>query len=505
MKQLQQLITENEEWLMHRILHYAKEQDFVKYTSTLAEAWRISIENLSQTIQKALTLDLASLELHPDEDYTEDPFAIFGILEAQKHRSRGLTLGMFLSLFKYYRQCYLDLIQTADFEPETQRRYNYIVSRCFDRIELGLCTEWAEATKQGRLNELQATNRFLANEKNKYLTIFESLHDPVILLDNNSNVTNMNHAAAKLLIGSALPGDIYYDPEQNKPSLPWLTKELTTFFQSDVNTLNVEKSFNTAQGVRVFNVKLERMLDISEKFSGLVVLLYDLTESKRAAIMAERERLARELHDSVTQSLYSLSLFAEWGSGLLAAGEVEPARERMARIGEISQQALREMRLLLYELRPSALDDDGLAGAIESRLTAVEQRVGISTQLQVAVTGDLPHHIEECLYRITQEALNNALKHAAATAVLVQLHADDHHISLSITDDGLGFDPTTVNLEGRLGLSSMRERARRLNGIFQIESKAGLGTTISVEIPRGEYAAVSTHHTAQRQPVEATP
>ena len=149
MKQLQQLITDNEEWLMQRILHYAKEYDFVKYTSTLAEAWRISIENLSQTIQKALTLDLKSLELHPDEDYTEDPFATFGILEAQKHRSRGLTLGMFLSLFKYYRQCYLDLIETAAFDSETKWRYGYIVGRCFDRIELGLCTNGQRQPNRG--------------------------------------------------------------------------------------------------------------------------------------------------------------------------------------------------------------------------------------------------------------------------------------------------------------------------------------------------------------------
>ncbi len=491
MKQLQQLITNNEEWLMCRILHYAKEQDFVKYTSTLAEAWRISIENLSQTIQEALLLDINKLELHPDEDYSEDPFAIFGILEAQKHRSRGLTLGMFLSLFKYYRQCYLDLIQTAEFDAETQWRNVYIVGRCFDRIELGLCTEWAEATKQERLNELQATNRFLANEKNKYLTIFESLHDPVILLDNNGEVTNMNHAAAKLLIGAAVPGDIYYDPEQNKPTLPWLTEELTTFFQTDVSTLNVEKTFNTVQGVRFFNVKLERMLDISEKFSGLVVLLYDLTESKRAAITAERERLARELHDSVTQSLYSLSLFAEWGNGLLAAGEVEPARERMARIGDISQQALREMRLLLYELRPAALDDDGLEGAIESRLTAVEQRVGISATLQVDISTDLPPHIEECLYRITNEALNNALKHAEATVVFIQLHTDESNISLSITDDGKGFDPTSVELEGRLGIHNMRQRIRQLGGLFEIESQPGAGTTVRVTIPLGGNTAVS--------------
>ena len=505
MKQLQQLITDNEEWLMRRILHYAKEQDFVKYTSTLAEAWRISIENLSRTIQTALTLDLKTLELHPDEDYTKDPFAVFGILEAQKHRARGLTLGMFLSLFKYYRQCYLDLIETAAFDPETKWRYSYIVGRCFDRIELGLCTEWTEASKQERLNELQATNRFLANEKNKYLTIFESLQDPVILLDKNNEVTNMNHAAAKLLIGSALPGDIYYDPEQNRPTLPWLVQELEIFAQSSVSTLNVEKRFHTMQGVRFFNVKLERMLDISEKFTGVVVLLYDLTESKRAAVIEERERLARELHDSVTQSLYSLTLFAEWGNGLLAAGEVESAGERMARIGEISQQSLREMRLLLYELRPSALDNDGLEGAIESRLTAVEQRVGISTQLQVEVNGDLPPHFEECLYRITQEALNNALKHAEATAVLVQLRADDRLVSLSVTDDGRGFDPTTVNLDGRLGLSNMRERARRLDGTFRIESKAGRGTTISVEIPRRGGTAVSPGNAPHHVPVEATP
>jgi len=491
MKQLQQLIAENEDWLMQRILSYAKEQEYVKYTSTLAEAWRISIENLSRTLGKAAGLDPGSLELHPEEDYTQDPFAAFGILEAQKHRSRGLTLGMFLSLFKYYRQSYIDLIQKADFDPETGRRYEHIVARCFDRIELGLCTEWAEATNKERFNELQASNRFLANEKNKYLTIFESLHDPVILLDNNNEVTNMNYAAAKLLIGSALPGDIYYDPEQNMPALPWLVSELAAFSQSGLATLNFEKALNTTQGLRVFSVKLERMLDISEKFSGVVVLLYDLTESKRAAIVEERERLARELHDSVTQSLYSLSLFAEWGKGLLAVGDVESAQERMARIGDISQQALREMRLLLYELRPSTLDEDGLIGAIKNRLTAVETRVGISTQLRANVTIDLLPHIEECLYRIAQEALNNSLKHAEATAVLVQLQAHENTISLTVTDDGKGVDPETVHLEGRLGLSNMRARAERLGGVFTIESKIDNGTTISLQLPPQGRTAVS--------------
>jgi signal transduction histidine kinase len=189
---------------------------------------------------------------------------------------------------------------------------------------------------------------------------------------------------------------------------------------------------------------------------------------------------------------------------LLAEGEVERARERMARIGDISQQALREMRLLLYELRPSALDDDGLEGAIESRLTAVEQRVGISTQLQVNVSGDLLPHIEECLYRITQEALNNALKHAEATAVVVQLHVDESTIFLSVTDDGKGFDPATVNFEGRLGISNMRERTSRLGGLFEIESKTGLGTTVSITMPRTGKTAVSYQQAIPRILTEAT-
>lgn len=482
MKQLRQLIMDNEDWLMHRILEYAKARDYVKYTSTLAEAWRISIDNLSQTILTAAETYPTGLELSPDENYAVDPIASFGIEEAQKHRSRGLTLGMFLSLFKYYRQCYIDLILRADFDPAMREEYRHFVERCFDRIELGLCTEWSVSTTNERLRELQTSNRLLANEKNKYLTIFESLHDPVILLDSQNRVTNMNHAAAKLLIGAAVPGDIYYDPQYATPSLPWLADELAAFSAGKTATLNVEKTLNTAKGLRYFDVKLERMLDISEKFSGVVVLLNDLTESKRAAIMEERERLARELHDSVTQSLYSLSLFAEWGGGLLEAGEIEPAQERMARIGEIAQQALREMRLLLYELRPSALEQDGLVGALKSRLAAVEQRVGVDAHLQAEVSVNLPTHVEECLYRIAQEALNNALKHAEAKTVRVRVQADDHTVLLEVADDGAGFYPATAGQAGRLGLASMRTRAERLGGTLELDSMPGHGTVVRVKI-----------------------
>lgn len=481
MEALYKLIAENEDWLMDRVLQYAKERDYVKYTSTLAEAWRISIASLSEAILAALQTPEYNVELGPDEDYTYGPIAAFGIEEAQKHRSRGITLGMFLSLLKYYRQSYIDLILQAGFEFDQKETYRRFVERCFDRVELGLCTEWATSTSKEQLHELQASNRFLANEKNKYLTIFESLHDPVILLDSKNQITNMNHAAAQLLTGSTSPGDVYYDRQPTTWSIPWLNKELETLANSHKIRLSFEKTLNTAIGIRHFDINLERMLDVSEKFSGTVVLLTDVTESKRAAIMEERERLAQELHDSVTQSLYSLTLFTEWGRGLLETGEIESACERMARIGEISQQALKEMRLLLYELRPSALEQDGLVGALKGRLSAVEQRVGVTTCLQAETVVNLPASLEECLYRIAQEALNNALKHAEATDVTVKLETSDKAVWLTVTDNGKGFEPHTVNNNGGMGLNSMRTRVKRLGGTVEIISAKDKGTTIKVQ------------------------
>ncbi len=170
----------------------------------------------------------------------------------------------------------------------------------------------------------------------------------------------------------------------------------------------------------------------------------------------------------------------------------------MARIGDLSQQALREMRLLLYELRPSALDEDGLVGALRSRLAAVEQRVGVEAHLEADLSADLPLHVEECLYRIAQEALNNALKHAQADAVTVNLRAGESGILLEVTDNGDGFDLATTTGDGRLGLANMRTRAQRLDGTFELLTEVGRGTTVRVAI------ATASPRSAQRQSTEAS-
>jgi signal transduction histidine kinase len=216
---------------------------------------------------------------------------------------------------------------------------------------------------------------------------------------------------------------------------------------------------------------------------GIVVESAGLRErAERAAVLEERERLARELHDSVTQLLYSINLFAKAGRDAYNQGNTVQGSAHLAQLGDIASQAIKEMRLLLYELRPRELEQEGFIGAIQHRLDAVEGRAGIRTQLLVDTAIKLSPKVEQELYHIVQEALNNALKHSQATSVQVQITADREWIGLEVTDDGVGFDPHNIPDEGGIGLINMRERAKKLGGKLAILSKLGRGTTVQLSL-----------------------
>lgn len=212
-------------------------------------------------------------------------------------------------------------------------------------------------------------------------------------------------------------------------------------------------------------------------------LLYG--QAQQLAALEERSRLARELHDSVTQALYSQTLLVEGWKQMALNGQLHDITEPLVELGHLTKQALKEMRLLVYELRPPDLEKEGLVGALHKRLHAVEKRSGVEARLLTdGIVADLPVELEETLYRIAQEALTNALKHADARRVTVHLAADEQHVLLEIRDDGCGFDPTLVGDNGGMGLVSMRERAQKLSGLFTIESSPGHGATVHVRIPR---------------------
>lgn len=207
-------------------------------------------------------------------------------------------------------------------------------------------------------------------------------------------------------------------------------------------------------------------------------------QAQQLAALEERERLARELHDSVTQSLYSLVLMSEGWRRRAAVGQLCNVTEVLTELSEISRQTLKEMRLLVYELRPPALEQDGLIGALRHRMSFVEKRSGVSSQLITDELLVLPPHVEEGLYRIAQEALNNTLKHASATEIRVRLDCSADQVRLDIEDNGVGFDYSrAVYLGGGMGLTNMRERAERLGGYVTVDSDSGTGTHICVYVP----------------------
>ena len=206
-------------------------------------------------------------------------------------------------------------------------------------------------------------------------------------------------------------------------------------------------------------------------------------QAEQLAVANERNRLARDLHDSVAQTLYGLTLQSEAAARKLSSGELDATAEYLQQIKESAQQTLVETRLLIYELRPQVLEAEGLAAALNARLEAVERRSGIAAHLDIGGLPDLPPQVETNLYRISLEALNNSLKHAHASRVDIAIHNRDDRITLIVADDGVGFDPASPGILGGMGLDGMKERAGQIGAQLVIESTPGQGSRVVVEVP----------------------
>ena len=211
-------------------------------------------------------------------------------------------------------------------------------------------------------------------------------------------------------------------------------------------------------------------------------------EVQQRATQEMRLALSRDLHDSLTQSLYSLTLLTEVTTRQLRLGDPALVEEYLAQLGATARQAMKEMRLLIYELRSATLADETLADALERRFDAVERRAGVAARLRVAAGDNLSVGVRTELFQLAQEALNNVLKHAAASQVLVELHEQDDSLELRIADNGRGFDPDRLRDRGGLGLASMRERAAALGGGVTIVPAAGGGTEVVARVPLARLA-----------------
>jgi signal transduction histidine kinase len=207
-----------------------------------------------------------------------------------------------------------------------------------------------------------------------------------------------------------------------------------------------------------------------------------LAEASGKAALEERQRLARELHDSVSQALYGIALGAKTASDDLSEGDPRRAAEPLNYVTSLAEAGLAEMRALIFELRPESLEKEGLVQALEKQAAAMRARHAIEVETILCDEPAASIEIKETLYRIAQEALHNTAKHSRADNVALRLRCDSEWITLEISDDGVGFDPEG-DFPGHLGLRSMRERTSLLNGKLVLETAEDKGTRISARIP----------------------
>jgi hypothetical protein len=263
--------------IMHGVLAHAINLGYSKYTSTLIEAWRVSVEGITDSLCCYLKKYGTFPEIIADKRCEKNSIADFGIIEAKKHRERGVDLGLFLGLFKYYSLVYLEILKDFSNNIENRKLAELFIIKAFNIIELSFVQEWSNTQEQAKINELAKTNINITNEKNKYLTIFDSLFIPVMYVDYKGMLQNINDSALRLFAPEQSSGAMYYGCQNIE--IPRVIRKVITDFINE-NSENMQKivRLTVNETERVFELRLKKMLDVSKKFSGITVSLHDITD-----------------------------------------------------------------------------------------------------------------------------------------------------------------------------------------------------------------------------------
>jgi len=238
--------------------------------------------------------------------------------------------------------------------------------------------------------------------------------------------------------------------------------------------------------VEAFSAEDQELIEMLAPHAAVAMENARLYErSRELSIVEERNRLARDLHDSLVQKLFGVVLAAQ-SAGTLLERDSGAARRQVEHLQELAQEAVVELRSLVFQLRPAEIETEGLGAALRKHVELLGRAHRASISLSLSGTPRLRPGVDEEVFRIAQESLQNALRHSGGDRIEVRLEEDESGLRLTVSDDGVGFEPEEAGLRSRrLGLTSMEERARALGGRLRIDSAPGRGTTIVLEVDCG--------------------
>ncbi len=508
----QDLLDDSYEWLTSRVIALAIARGYTSQTSTLRKAWETSIRGLSEAM--IALMDAGKIEdgVGLQTASSEDPSVLFGIEEARRHRERGVDLGTFLGLTKTYRQVFVELADHAGLPAREASGFCRMVANFFDRMEIALCSDWIAEPTPLVGDQMRQQNRNLTNEKNKYLTIFESLQDPVFLVDREGLIDNMNYAASRLFTPDAMPGDSYYGEIGDRRLLLNLIPEECL----KDGGCDHDRQLETNAGLRWFSIKTQPMLDVSEKFVGTVVIFSDVTElylAKERAEAAARARsdfLATMSHE-IRTPIHGIVGTVE----LLRLSKLSSREQAYVEAIAYSSDVLTSMVsdvLDFSRVEAGSLDIERVAFSVGDLLDEVagliRPFVRRKPDLQLVIerpnlpllTGDAGK-----LRQILLNLVGNAVKFTERGVIQLAIERRDEGVDrgifrFTVSDTGVGIPEDKLedifrpfiqsdNAVSRrfggtgLGLAICQRLANHLGGTVGVHSQLGTGSTFFVDLP----------------------
>ncbi|MBN1189211.1 MAG: PAS domain S-box protein [Dehalococcoidales bacterium] len=360
-------------------------------------------------------------------------------------------------------------------------------------IATGIALFFSSWMLQREIEKRKITQNTLIQSEIKYRRIIDNANSFIIEMDTAGDITFINKFAQDFfgykeeeIMEQNAVGTILQDTEKNRQEQENMMEDISIHPEKYVHN---EKENTLRNGEKAWIVWTNKpIFDDNNKLKEILCIGIDSTEQKKAeALLAqqlkertaieERNRLARDLHDAVSQTLFSASLIAEVLPRLWERNP-EEGRKRIGEIRELTRGALAEMRTLLLELRPVALKDAELGDLLRQLSESINGRARIPVKVDIEGQNNLPPEVKTALYRIAQEALNNVAKHSSASQAHVSLHYLSDEVRISIQDDGKGFDAEDIQAQS-LGVGIMKERAREIGARLDIESQPGQGTTVT--------------------------